>query len=271
MTKKYNPEQLAYLREGYKWMRLDDLTEAFNRQYCLNKTPGQIKSTLANHKMTSGRSTGSRQKRLLTQEQEYFLKAAYKNLSRAASTALLNETYKTNFTLQQITAYVKNNGIKSGRTGGFEKGHAPWNAGTKGVVKPNSGNFKKGQVPKNQKPVGHERVCKKDGYVLIKTDQINPYTGFRGWYRHKHLVMWEQVNGPVPDGFVVSFIDGNKANIDLLNLELIDRNHLCRMNKQRVYDLPNELIPTMKNVVRLKVQMHERSTHQAPGSEQYGQ
>lgn len=32
----------------------------------------------------------------------------------------------------------------------FQKGHIPWNKGTKGLMKPNSGNFKGGQIPHNK-------------------------------------------------------------------------------------------------------------------------
>lgn len=260
MTQIYSPAQLVYLCEGYKLMDLADLTEAFNREYRLKKTESQIKSTLTNHKFTSGRTTGNQSgvPKLLTLEQRYFVEELYPIMSRAELTKALNETYKLSITDGQLISFLKNHRIKSGRTGCFEKGTTPWNTGTKGVMKPNSGNFKEGSKPANQKPIGHERVCTKDGYLLVKIDAINPNTGFRGWYRHKHVVMWETENGPVPDGFVVTFKDGDKTNMDPSNFELVDRNHLCRFNKLRVYALPKELIPTMKYVVKLKVQIHKR-------------
>jgi hypothetical protein len=36
-----------------------------------------------------------------------------------------------------------------------------------------------------------------------------------------HVWVWEQANGPVPDGFQLHHRDGDKANNDLANLELV--------------------------------------------------
>lgn len=188
-----------------------------------------------------------------------FVAEAYLHLSLGAVTQEFNRYFKTDLSVMQIRGITRNHNMKSGRTGFFEKGAVSWNAGTKGVMQPNSGNFKKGSIPANQQPIGHERICTKDGYVLIKVDEINPHTGFRGRYRHKHVVIWEKENGPVPDGHVVTFKDGDKTNIDIGNLECIDRNLLCRMNKSQVYDLPKELIPTMKNIVKLRAKIHQRA------------
>jgi hypothetical protein len=73
----------------------------------------------------------------------------------------------------------------TGRTGCFEKGDKPWNTGTKGVCKPNSGNFKSGQVSWNKKPVGYERICSKDGYVIVKVAEPNVF-------KLKHRIVWKK-------------------------------------------------------------------------------
>ena len=258
--KMYSEAHLIFLREAYKYLSVPELTEAFNNAFKTSKTEGQIKSALSNHRIVSGRNPGNpaNQPRLLTLEQHYFVKELYISFPIHELTTLLNDTYGTQYTALQVKHYIKKHGIISGRTGCFEKGHSPWNTGTKGAVKPNSGCFKKGQKPKNMKPFGHERICPKDGSVLIKVDEINPYTGARGFYRAKHVVLWEKDHGPVPPGHIVSFRDGDRTNLDPSNFELIERKLLCRMNKARVNDFPAALVPSMKTVVKLKLKIFER-------------
>jgi hypothetical protein len=119
---------------------------------------------------------------------------------------------------------VHQNKWKSGRTGCFEKGSKPWNTGTKGVCKPNSGNFKKGQISWNKKPVGYERICSKDGYVLIKTAEPNVF-------ELKHRVIWEKENGPVPMNQVLAFKNQDKTDCRLDNLILMSRTDMVRYNQ----------------------------------------
>lgn len=255
----YTPIHIAFLREGYKHLAIADLTIAFNEYFKSNKSEVQIKSTLTSHKITSGRSVGNTSgvSLLFSLEQTYFIKELYTSMTVAEVAAALNNHYGGSFTAAQIKSFVKNHGVLSGRTGCFEQGIKPWNTGTKGLMKVNSGSFKKGDRPANEKTLGSERICPKDDYVLIKVAEKNPYTKAKTRYKHKHIVIWEQLHGPVPNGHVVTFVDGDKRNFDPSNLRLIDRNLLCRFNKAKVNDLPTELIPTMKNIVELNVRIQQ--------------
>ena len=40
--------------------------------------------------------------------------------------------------------------------------------------------------------------------------------------KFQHRRVWEEHNGPVPDGFCIHHLDGNKKNNDIENLALID-------------------------------------------------
>lgn len=259
---RYEETHLAFLAEGYKYLSVEALTDEFNRYFRSHHTPTQIKSALSKNKITCGRGTGAvnHGSRLLTLEQQFFVKDLYREFGAADLLYLLNETYGTNYTEGQLRTYLKNHGITSGRTGQFVKGSTPWNTGTKGLLKRNSGCFKKGDIPANVKPIGHERICPKDGYVLVKVAEPNPYTGAKARYRHKHAVVWEQHNGTIPKGMVVSFLDGNKLNTDPANLVLITRAQLCRYNKNRVYSLPNSLVPVSKQLINLHLKVLERSS-----------
>jgi len=164
-----------------------------------------------------------------------------------------------------LHALRKRKGWKTGRTGCFEKGNVPHNAGKKcppgrGGRHPNARKtqFKKGNLPHNTHYLGHERISK-DGYIEISVDQTNPYTGFERRYVLKHRWLWEQANGPVPDGMVLKSKDGNRLNTDPSNWGLIPRAMLPRLGGRfgRRYDqAPDELKPTIMAVAKLEHQLH---------------
>jgi hypothetical protein len=159
----------------------------------------------------------------------------------------------------------KRNGWRTGRTGRFAKGTEPPNKGR--TCAPGSGGrhpnaqktqFKKGQLPHNTKGPGHERICKKDGYVIMIVAETNPWSGAATRPVHKHRWLWEQVNGPVPEGMALKCIDSNKLNTDPSNWELAPRALLARLNggprKKRIaYDqAPDELKPAIMAVAKIK-------------------
>lgn len=90
--------------------------------------------------------------------------------------------------------------------------------------------FKKGQRPKNTKKPGDEYVSAKDGYVYLCVPQTNPHTGFQHRFVLKHRYLWEQLNGPVPEGFCLKSRDGDRQNCDPSNWMCIPRAMLPRLS-----------------------------------------
>jgi len=257
---RYTKKHLDFLRTGYLSMNIRDLTKAFNKRFKIKKTENQIKSALANHKIICGRKHGERlitPRRLCTPAQDEFIRIEYLKHSVKELTAILNNKFGTEFTEQQIKTYVKNNKIQSGRTGCFEKGHRNWNKGTKGLCKPNSGSFKKGRVPANHKKLGSERTDKKDGYVWIKVAEWDPNFHRPTRWKCKHVHLWEQKYGPVPEGFVLKFIDGDKENVDPSNLMLISLSLNLRLNKHGYNNAPAEIKPSILALAKMEVKMFE--------------
>lgn len=150
---------------------------------------------------------------------------------------------------------------KTGRTGCFEKGQEPVNKGRqceegRGGRHPNARRtqFKKGQEPHNTNYLGHERVSK-DGYIEISVDEPNPYTGYERRYVLKHRWLWEQANGPVPDGFFLKCVDDNKQNCDPSNWQLMPRATLPYLNGHRGFNYSAaapEVRPVILALARLK-------------------
>ena len=148
------------------------------------------------------------------------------------------------YTHHQIKGAITRNKLNTGRTGRFEKGHATWNKGTKGLTKANVTSFKKGQKPHNYKPLGSERIVK-DGYCEVKVSD----TGRR--WRPKHVLIYEKHHGKVPKGSAVIFLDGDKRNFDIDNLYLVTRSQLAMLNKNSLIQKDAELTKTAINVVDL--------------------
>ena len=148
------------------------------------------------------------------------------------------------YTHHQIKGAITRNKLNTGRTGRFEKGHATWNKGTKGLTKANVTSFKKGQKPHNYKPLGSERITK-DGYCEIKVSD----TGRR--WKPKHVLIYEKHHGKVPKGSAVIFLDGDKRNFDIDNLYLVTRSQLAMLNKNSLIQKDADLTKTAINVVDL--------------------
>lgn len=168
-------------------------------------------------------------------------------------------------TVGHLHALCKRNGWRTGRTGCFVKGQVPANKGVKcapgtGGKHPNARKtqFRAGRLPHNTNYEGHERPSK-EGYIEISVRQTNPHTGFERRYVLKHRWLWEQQNGPVPDGMVLK-CKGDKTNCDPSNWELIPRALLPRLNGRfgRGYDeAPADLRPTIMAVAKLEHQIRE--------------
>ena len=81
-------------------------------------------------------------------------------------TTLMNEKFEYQFTEMQVRGAIKRYGLKMGVSTKWQKGHVPYNKGTRGVSKANKGSYKKGNIPINAVPIGAERVHQ--GYTQVK-------------------------------------------------------------------------------------------------------
>ena len=112
--------------------------------------------------------------------------------------------------------------------------------------------FRKGQTPVNKCEVGELRL-NTEGYVDMK---ISNERGAKAW-RTFHRILWEDVNGPVPDGHVLVFRDKDRLNICLENIELITRAELQRRNS--LHRLPKPLVQAIMTLGQLKRRIREQN------------
>lgn len=244
----YSKEHLSFLQDRCRCMSTKDLTRAFNEAFELDKTLQQIRCTLKNHSIVCNRPGG----RLLTKDQEAYVRREYKRQTIGELRKQLITKFGRRLTAQQLKTFVRNHKIKSGRSGQFERGHSAWNAGlhyTPGGRSKDT-RFKPGQPPGNTLPVGIE-VIDALGYRKRKVRNDAAPGESRFNWRFVHVLVWEEHRGPVPEGYVLAFKDGNRLNCDIDNLELLTRAEILHLNRNGYSELEPELREYMRAVARL--------------------
>jgi hypothetical protein len=107
--------------------------------------------------------------------------------------------------------------------------------------------FKPGNKPGNIKKVGAIRIDH-EGYTYVKIADSD--------WRLKHRVVYENVNGPVPDGHVVIFKDNNMHNFDINNLQLISQ--ADNMLRNTIHQYPEQIQSLIKLKNKLKKKINEK-------------
>lgn len=108
------------------------------------------------------------------------------------------------------------------------------------------------------KPIGFERVHR-SGYVQRKIHDGLP---MQSRWRFVHVLRWEELNGPVPDGHALKCL-GDKLNTEPSNWTLVPRGLLPRLNGRsgRAFDrAPAALKPTIMAIAKLEHAAAARSS-----------
>lgn len=84
-------------------------------------------------------------------------------------------------------------------------------------------------------PIGTETI--RWGVVFVKVSDLptegnNRQRFLINWKRKKNLV-WEAVNGPIPEGHFLTVLDGNQHNLSIENLALVTPGNLSKYVKTR--------------------------------------
>lgn len=228
MRSRYSQEVREFIVANVKGRTLDDLVELVNAKFELKVTAGAMKSYKKNHGLKSGTSKGRPKgmpsKRFPAHVAAYIL-ANHKGVGLSEMAEKLNAEFKTDYTAKNIKGYYGNHRLCSGVSCRFMPGHVPTNKGKKGYCPPGSekGWFKKGDMPHNHKPVGSERV-NVDGYIEVKVSEPKKWVP-------KHKIVWEENNGRIPKGCVVTMLDGNRLNTAPGNLACISRAEHLVLNR----------------------------------------
>ena len=258
---RYSPEVHKFVREHCQGRRHIELAEMCNRELGTSFTPKSMRAFCSNHGYKNGLSA-------LTSEEyhkyyskwpkgmyEYVRDNSYGVESKDLA-KMVNERFGLNLSPQNMKAYCQRMGIKRGLTGWFQKGHTPGNKGVKqadycspeALERSKASQFKKGHKPVNQLPVGSIKV-NSYGYLLRKKQMEGSQ-----WERWEflHRAIWEEHNGPIPEGMYISFKDGDNMNCDISNLMMINRPESAAMTGYKLRSQDPDLTMAGLGMVRLK-------------------
>ena len=197
------------------------ITERFGRPV----TYRQAKTLFKNHGIHALPRKGQPGKSKFPEGLDAFMRETAPGRSSHEIMELVNARFgEGTMSVSQVRAYKKNHKIASGYDARFQKDHVPNNKGkhieTRGRMAETQ--FKKGSRPHNTLPIGSE-IVRSDGYIQVKVADPDVW-------QLKHRLVWEEHNGPVPEGGLVVFRDGNRLNTDISNLALIDKSVNARLN-----------------------------------------
>lgn len=210
-------------------------------------------------------------RRSWTSAEEAELRARYPHEPTAALARALDRTVKSLYQRAQALGVRKSDDYLTsaaacrlrrgadnpGREYQFRPGHVPANKGLRhppgwAPGRMAAAQFKPGQIAGKAAqlllPVGAE-VIDPEGYRKRKVRDDAPPNQARKNWAFVHVLVWEAAHGPVPPGHVVVFRNGNKADIQPSNLELLTRADLMRRNS--IHRYPPELKSTIRAVSKL--------------------
>lgn len=176
-----------------------------------------------------------------TQKQKEFIERNVKGTPIKTLTELFNREFDTNLEVRKMRAYLKNNKLKNGLNTHFIKGQSSFNKGKKwddympkeSQKKSLKTAYKKGNKPVFTKPIGSTYVDK-DGYLYVKVKEDGPRFGKEGKWQPYHNLIWISQNGEIPENHVIVFLDRNKRNFEIDNLQIVSRSELLIINKNKM-------------------------------------
>ena len=182
---------------------------------------------------------------------------------------MVNKKFGTHFTQQRMKCFRAQHHIKSGLTGWYQKGRTP---GTKGkkmkdLCTPESyekmcaTQYKKGDRPINEVPIG--TISMHHGNKVIKVSMTGDF--WDRWQLYRRYV-WQQHNGPIPEGMVVIHKDGDPMNCDISNLMIASRGEMAVMSKKGYRSKNPELTEAAVNLVRLQITANKKRRKQDDGT-----
>lgn len=225
MNKILTEPMKNFLKNNVVGVSAKDLTNLINKEFKTKFTVKQIND----FKRYYGLKNGLNQ--IFPKEVKIFVQNNVKGLLCEELTTLVNQTFDTNYTITQIKNLKQTYKLKAGT----------------GIHK--RCNIKRGKFPTY---IGQKRII--NGCTEIKVAEPNK------WVRLATYI-WEQHNGKVAKGCVVTYLDGNKQNNDIENLVCITRGENTVLSCQGLRTNNAELTKIGIATVKLKMAIRRRKNN----------
>lgn len=200
-----------------------DIARMVAERYGITMTKRQLKAYAKNHRLVYGRRDYVPPRTAFVAIPGFILWFETVQYGKTAVelSLLARDELGIVMTPAQVSTFRKNHKILSGRTGRFEQGHVPYTKGKRaedfmtpeGLENAAKTRFKKGNKPHNWLPVG-TITTKGDGYLWIKTSEPDKWMQYQRW-------IWLQAGRTIPNGCLVTFLDGDNRNFALDNLAVV--------------------------------------------------
>lgn len=140
-------------------------------------------------------------------------------------------------------------GDQRGKLHRFPKGNEPWNKGQHYVSGGRSAEFRfgPGNRPQTWKPLGSERLDR-DG---IRWRKVADTRDKKADWRPVHVLLWEEANGPLPDGVFLIFANKDRADVRLENLTPVTRAE--NMERNTFHRFP----PSLKSAIHASAKLRK--------------
>lgn len=262
--RKYPEEVSRFIRTHAGEESIQDMADLVNRAFGTSFTYSSMRAYYGNHGLHAAPMKGRThpEKRITTPAMDAFIQEHVEGTGPTAMAGLVNRTFGTSFTKEQMKAYYGRNKLDSGLTGRFEKGSAPSNKGKtwdeymspEGQAASRKTTFKPGNTPPNGgAPVGTVRLR----YGHRDRPGSHPYYWQKvaepNVWRMKHVIEWEEHNGPVPEGCMVTFANGDTLDPRIDNLVLETRAQHAVKNRHHLHGYDRESALAANKIADIKI------------------
>jgi hypothetical protein len=269
------PEEIkTFIIENVEGKTAQELADMVNARFHFGATVSQIRSAKKNWHIQSGSIHGIRAglpTELYPADVMQYIRENCAGTSPADMAERLNERFGTAYTQNQIRAYYKNHHLRSGLDGRFQKGRTSHNKGKTwdefmsrdAQERSRRTTFKKGNLPHNTRPIGHERVSE-EGYTYVKVRQRPSRKDCNDNFVAKQRLIWEEHFGPVPDGCLVAFANGDPSDLRIENLVLETKQQHAVKNRCGIhgYDRESARAANMIADIKMQIRRKETATHE---------
>lgn len=251
---RYPDGLVDYVRANYMKKDPVELAAGIKKKFGIDMNPKAVRAMKKRYKLSGGARTKVYSSTFPKEVCDY-IKSHYVGTGPTEMTEKVNRKFGKEYSRQQVLSFYKNNHLNSGLTGHFVKGQVSHNKGQKltpeQYEKAKATMFKKANRPHNALPVGSE-VVRDDGYHQTKIAEPNKWM-------LTHILIWQQAHGPVPEGYHVSFKDGNRDNLNLSNLFLETLQEHLEMNRRGYRSEIPEITEAGLNIAKLRIAIRQKS------------